>query len=140
MIFISRAVTLDKGKYAALKHRISAHFKWIQIKLSHPQLQVLVLNNIICDKSNMVQMFADHESSLNPIAVPRSLIWNLTRRTVYFGTSVTSIFKGDYFYNQNLMFVLSNLHMTKIYLDVARTTYRGYSILLLERYSVLLDI
>ncbi|KAL1827985.1 transcriptional activator DEMETER [Daucus carota subsp. sativus] len=40
------------------------------------------------------EMFADHESSLNPIAVPRSLIWNLTRRTVYFGTSVTSIFKG----------------------------------------------
>lgn len=40
------------------------------------------------------EMFADHESSLNPIDVPRSLIWNLPRRTVYFGTSVTSIFKG----------------------------------------------
>ncbi|XP_061975510.1 transcriptional activator DEMETER isoform X2 [Populus nigra] len=40
------------------------------------------------------EMFADHESSLNPIDVPRSLIWNLPRRIVYFGTSVSSIFKG----------------------------------------------
>ncbi|XP_028094050.1 transcriptional activator DEMETER-like isoform X2 [Camellia sinensis] len=40
------------------------------------------------------EMFADHESSLNPIDVPRAWIWNLPRRTVYFGTSVTSIFKG----------------------------------------------
>ncbi|CAN6452359.1 unnamed protein product [Victoria cruziana] len=41
-----------------------------------------------------MQVFADHESSLNPIAVPRKLIWNLPRRTVYFGTSVTTIFRG----------------------------------------------
>ncbi|XP_027363218.1 protein ROS1-like [Abrus precatorius] len=40
------------------------------------------------------EVFADHDSSLNPISVPRSLIWNLNRRTVYFGTSVSSIFKG----------------------------------------------
>ncbi|KAJ0101959.1 hypothetical protein Patl1_05948 [Pistacia atlantica] len=40
------------------------------------------------------EMFADHESSLNPIDVPRELIWNLPRRTVYFGTSVSTIFKG----------------------------------------------
>ncbi|CAN6452357.1 unnamed protein product [Victoria cruziana] len=40
------------------------------------------------------EVFADHESSLNPIAVPRKLIWNLPRRTVYFGTSVTTIFRG----------------------------------------------
>ncbi|KAJ6727371.1 TRANSCRIPTIONAL ACTIVATOR DEMETER [Salix purpurea] len=40
------------------------------------------------------EMFADHESSLNPIDVPRGLIWNLPRRIVYFGTSVSSIFKG----------------------------------------------
>ncbi|OMO73112.1 hypothetical protein COLO4_27244 [Corchorus olitorius] len=40
------------------------------------------------------EVFADHESSLNPIDVPREFIWNLPRRTVYFGTSVTSIFKG----------------------------------------------
>ncbi|KAE8702557.1 Protein ROS1 [Hibiscus syriacus] len=39
-------------------------------------------------------VFADHESSLNPINVPREWIWNLPRRTVYFGTSVSSIFKG----------------------------------------------
>ncbi|KAK8994526.1 hypothetical protein V6N11_045608 [Hibiscus sabdariffa] len=40
------------------------------------------------------EVFADHESSLNPINVPREWIWNLPRRTVYFGTSVSSIFKG----------------------------------------------
>ena len=40
------------------------------------------------------QVFADDESSLNPISVPRSWIWNLKRRTVYFGTSVPTIFKG----------------------------------------------
>ncbi|GLT88782.1 hypothetical protein SLE2022_067910 [Rubroshorea leprosula] len=40
------------------------------------------------------EVFADHESSLNPIDVPREWIWNLPRRIVYFGTSVSTIFKG----------------------------------------------
>lgn len=40
------------------------------------------------------EVFADHESSLNPIDVPRAWIWNLPRRTVYFGTSIPTIFKG----------------------------------------------
>ncbi|CAA7033918.1 unnamed protein product [Microthlaspi erraticum] len=40
------------------------------------------------------EFFAHHESSLNPIDVPRDWIWNLPRRTVYFGTSVTSICRG----------------------------------------------
>lgn len=40
------------------------------------------------------EVFADHDSSLNPIDVPRSWIWNLPRRTVYFGTSIPTIFKG----------------------------------------------
>ncbi|KAK1263639.1 Protein ROS1 [Acorus gramineus] len=40
------------------------------------------------------EVFADHESSQKPIIVPRRLIWNLPRRTVYFGTSTPSIFKG----------------------------------------------
>ncbi|XP_074582703.1 protein ROS1A-like [Curcuma longa] len=40
------------------------------------------------------EVFADHETSRNPINVPRDWIWNLSRRTVYFGTSVPSIFKG----------------------------------------------
>ncbi|GAV58401.1 HhH-GPD domain-containing protein [Cephalotus follicularis] len=40
------------------------------------------------------EVFADHESSLNPIDVPREWIWNLPRRVVYFGTSVSTIFKG----------------------------------------------
>ncbi|CAN8298027.1 unnamed protein product [Cochlearia groenlandica] len=40
------------------------------------------------------ELFADHDSSLKPIDVPRDWIWSLPRRTVYFGTSVTSIFRG----------------------------------------------
>ncbi|CAM6099678.1 unnamed protein product [Calypogeia fissa] len=40
------------------------------------------------------EVFADHASSIQPIEVPRTLLWNLRRRFVYFGTSVTSIFKG----------------------------------------------
>ncbi|WCJ19185.1 HhH-GPD base excision DNA repair family protein [Euphorbia peplus] len=40
------------------------------------------------------EMFADHASSVNPIDVPRAWIWNLSRRMVYFGTSVSTIFKG----------------------------------------------
>ncbi|KAF0932071.1 hypothetical protein E2562_007870, partial [Oryza meyeriana var. granulata] len=40
------------------------------------------------------EVFADHYSSQNPIDVPRSWIWNLPRRTVYFGTSVPTIFRG----------------------------------------------
>ncbi|CAL5021913.1 unnamed protein product [Urochloa decumbens] len=40
------------------------------------------------------EVFADHYSSQNPIDVPRSWIWDLPRRTVYFGTSVPSIFRG----------------------------------------------
>ncbi|KAH0640940.1 hypothetical protein KY285_037526 [Solanum tuberosum] len=40
------------------------------------------------------EVFADHESSLKPIDVPRNWLWDLPRRTVYFGTSIPSIFKG----------------------------------------------
>ncbi|KAK9723864.1 hypothetical protein RND81_05G030800 [Saponaria officinalis] len=40
------------------------------------------------------EVFADHDSSIDPIAVPRSWLWNLPRRTVYFGTSIPTIFKG----------------------------------------------
>lgn len=40
------------------------------------------------------EVFADHESSLQPIDVPREWIWNLPRKLVYFGTSVSAIFKG----------------------------------------------
>ncbi|PRQ23985.1 putative demeter, domain-containing protein [Rosa chinensis] len=41
-----------------------------------------------------MQMFEDHAFSGNPIDVPRGWIWDLPRRPVYFGTSVTSIFRG----------------------------------------------
>ncbi|KAF7144618.1 hypothetical protein RHSIM_Rhsim04G0135900 [Rhododendron simsii] len=40
------------------------------------------------------EVFADHESSINPIDVPRAWLWNLPRRTVFFGTSIPTIFKG----------------------------------------------
>ncbi|KAJ3669335.1 hypothetical protein LUZ60_011285 [Juncus effusus] len=40
------------------------------------------------------ELFADHESSRNPVECPRGWIWNLPRRTVYFGTSIPTIFKG----------------------------------------------
>ncbi|XP_057789395.1 protein ROS1A-like [Salvia miltiorrhiza] len=40
------------------------------------------------------EVFADDKTSRDPIKVPRSLIWNLPRRTVFFGTSVSTIFKG----------------------------------------------
>ncbi|XVF07747.1 hypothetical protein REPUB_Repub06bG0166500 [Reevesia pubescens] len=40
------------------------------------------------------EVFADHDSSLNPIDIPREWLWNLPRRMVYFGTSIPSIFKG----------------------------------------------
>ncbi|XP_073286699.1 DNA glycosylase/AP lyase ROS1-like isoform X2 [Primulina huaijiensis] len=40
------------------------------------------------------EVFADHESSLQPISVPRKWIWNFRRRSLYCGTSTTSIFRG----------------------------------------------
>nr|GMD46207.1 protein ROS1-like isoform X1 [Ipomoea batatas] len=40
------------------------------------------------------EVFADHESSLNPIDVPRDWLWDLHRKTVFFGTSIPTIFKG----------------------------------------------
>ncbi|XP_075490248.1 DNA glycosylase/AP lyase ROS1-like isoform X3 [Primulina tabacum] len=39
------------------------------------------------------EVFSDHESSLNPMDVPREWLWNMPRRTVYFGTSIPTIFK-----------------------------------------------
>ncbi|KAH6834504.1 HhH-GPD base excision DNA repair family protein [Perilla frutescens var. hirtella] len=40
------------------------------------------------------EVFADHASSRQPIDVPRESIWNLRKRTLYCGTSITSICKG----------------------------------------------
>uniref|UniRef100_A0A7I4D1J3 HhH-GPD domain-containing protein n=1 Tax=Physcomitrium patens TaxID=3218 RepID=A0A7I4D1J3_PHYPA len=39
------------------------------------------------------EVFADHASSHDPLRVSRTLMWNLKRKFVYFGTSVTSIFR-----------------------------------------------
>uniref|UniRef100_A0A9I9DP18 HhH-GPD domain-containing protein n=1 Tax=Cucumis melo TaxID=3656 RepID=A0A9I9DP18_CUCME len=40
------------------------------------------------------EVFADDETSKNPIQIPREWIWNLPRRIAYFGTSTTTIFRG----------------------------------------------
>ncbi|CAK9314333.1 unnamed protein product [Citrullus colocynthis] len=40
------------------------------------------------------EVFADDETSKNPIHVPREWIWDLPRRITYFGTSTTTIFRG----------------------------------------------
>ncbi|XP_051130258.1 transcriptional activator DEMETER-like [Andrographis paniculata] len=40
------------------------------------------------------EVFSDHESSLLPLDVPRAWLWSLPRRTVFFGTSIPTIFKG----------------------------------------------
>jgi hypothetical protein len=58
-----------------------------QVEEQHYQL-------ILCCGLLLRQVFADHASSLQPIEVPRRLLWSLQRRFVYFGTAVTNIFKG----------------------------------------------
>ncbi|GMH26322.1 hypothetical protein Nepgr_028165 [Nepenthes gracilis] len=40
------------------------------------------------------EVFADHDSSVKPMAVPRGWLWSLPRRIVYFGTSIPTIFRG----------------------------------------------
>ncbi|CAA0831956.1 Transcriptional activator DEMETER [Striga hermonthica] len=41
------------------------------------------------------EVFADHDSSLRPIDVPREWVWNLRRRPLYCGTSIHSICRGE---------------------------------------------
>lgn len=55
---------------------------------------ICLLLTIETNNIYLIQVFADHDTSCNPIDVPREWIWNLPRRTVYFGTSVPTIFKG----------------------------------------------
>ncbi|XP_060185106.1 protein ROS1A-like [Lycium barbarum] len=40
------------------------------------------------------EVFADEDSSRQPIEVPRAWIWNLRRKTLYCGTSIRAIFRG----------------------------------------------
>nr|XP_016496777.1 PREDICTED: protein ROS1-like [Nicotiana tabacum] len=40
------------------------------------------------------EVFADEESTKQPIDVPRAWIWNLRRTTLYCGTSIRAIFRG----------------------------------------------
>ncbi|KAL8130112.1 hypothetical protein V2J09_019267, partial [Rumex salicifolius] len=41
------------------------------------------------------EVFVDDETSKRPINVPRNLIWNLRKKTVYCGTSTTTILKEE---------------------------------------------
>ena len=70
----------------------------------------------------IMQVFADHYSSQNPIDVPRSWIWDLPRRTVYFGTSVPTIFRGiapddnqEFGSYINVLYFLQSLFLTTGY-------------------------
>ncbi|ESW25399.1 hypothetical protein PHAVU_003G032300 [Phaseolus vulgaris] len=40
------------------------------------------------------EVFADYASMVHPMKVPRKWLWNLENRTVYFGTTVSSIMRG----------------------------------------------
>ncbi|XP_040994832.1 DNA glycosylase/AP lyase ROS1 [Juglans microcarpa x Juglans regia] len=40
------------------------------------------------------EVFAYDETSQNPIHVPREWIWHLERRTAYFASSATAVFRG----------------------------------------------
>ncbi|XP_022731590.1 DEMETER-like protein 2 [Durio zibethinus] len=40
------------------------------------------------------EVFADHETSLRPINIPRDLIYNLPTRIAYFGSSISTILRG----------------------------------------------
>lgn len=72
-----------------LPYDIAIEDKATQINI--PYFFILLAHN----KCKHVQVFADHETSISPIHVPRKWIWNLPRRLVYFGTSVTSIVRGS---------------------------------------------
>ncbi|KAM0947825.1 putative uracil-DNA glycosylase [Dioscorea sansibarensis] len=40
------------------------------------------------------EVFADNKSSKDPIVVPRNWLWNLPRKICYFGTGISTIFRG----------------------------------------------
>lgn len=43
-----------------------------------------------------MKVFADYDSSINPIDVPRKLIWDLDRRIAYFGSFYLSFVKINF--------------------------------------------
>lgn len=75
-----------------------------------------------------MQVFADHQSSHNPIHVERKQIWSLQRRMVFFGTSVPTIFKGchrctdDYSKKSYKMLSANNSTNTNYFNHVGLTT------------------
>lgn len=102
---------------------------------------VPLLYQKLCNLSNtnmyyLEQVFADHDSSHEPISVPRSWLWNLNRRTVYFGTSIPTIFKGKELQSiviySVINFYMSNNQVEYIFLP-NRFINTRYSTVLLER-------
>ena len=75
-----------------------------------PRVTMSALN----ENKYILQVFADHESSLKPIDVPRAWIWNLPRRTVYFGTSIPTIFKGNNFQSTGIHDVRSGIDIKHV--------------------------
>ncbi|KAL0732928.1 hypothetical protein Bca4012_009138 [Brassica carinata] len=41
------------------------------------------------------EVFADHDSSINPINIPGNSLCGLVRRTVHFGKTISTTFKGS---------------------------------------------
>lgn len=113
---------------------------------------VMVFNSEIC----YLQVFSDHESSLTPIDVPRQWLWNLPRRTVYFGTSIPTIFKGirarnslltkrdssfpEIFNNTSFWFCLLGLSTEGIQYCFWRGTSGHYTYFVIAASTIALDI
>ncbi|EHA8586973.1 protein ROS1A-like [Cocos nucifera] len=78
--------------------RLRTEHQVYELPDSHPLLEGVKLHNLLSHQRHSVtpkkRVFADHDTSCNPIDVPREWIWNLPRRTVYFGSSIPTIFRG----------------------------------------------
>lgn len=59
----------------------------------------------------LLQVFADHESSYDPIIARREWIWKLPKVTVYIGTSTTTMFRGKWNKPfQKMIYKFNNTH------------------------------
>lgn len=80
-----------------------------------------------------MQVFADDETSKNPIHVPREWIWDLPRRITYFGTSTTTIFRGKLSHDKVFIVVLVENDLIHL---IYRLSTGGHPVLLPERYEI----
>ncbi|KAM7267610.1 hypothetical protein ACFE04_009776 [Oxalis oulophora] len=91
---------------------------YFQVNEASP-IEFTHLDNFVWSLQITNIVFADHESSMKPIDVPREWIWELERRIVCFGTSVTSIFKGKIL--QKKLSLLMSQFLVKILTKLLRT-------------------